>query len=555
MDPGDDATASPAHTTVVGSGRSGQVQLVALGPDESVVACDLPAEGAITIGRGGCSDVELPDPRVSRQHARLHVGAGPTFAIEDLGSANGTQVGRERLATGERQSVEVGEAIFIGSTVALIQPAPARRAPPATPTRRVAQEALAGACQRAAVEGGSFVVALVDLLDGFQRQPVEELLARQVLLEVRELAEYAALLPEGSPVLAALARLPGVAIGQAVYPADGATAERLLAEARTRVDAAALRVPGAEQLVFCDPRMRRLHDLARRAAAGLVNVLLLGETGVGKDVMARAIHRASPRARKPLQRVECAALTEALAESELFGHERGAFTGALAAKAGLIEAADGGTVLLDEVGDLPPRLQGKLLHLLETRQSTRVGAVQGRGVDVRFIAATNRDLEDDVARGLFRKDLFYRLDGFTITIPPLRERPADVLSLARAFLRESCRQLGRTVPALASETARQLERHRWPGNLRELRNVVDRAVLVCDGPAILPEHLALSTGPDEEPPLSPTDGQEKQRIETALAACGGNQSRAAKLLGMARSTLVLRLDALRVRRPRKPART
>jgi two-component system response regulator AtoC len=264
-------------------------------------------------------------------------------------------------------------------------------------------------------------------------------------------------------------------------------------------------------------------------------------------------------------------------------------------------------VFLDEVGELPPRLQAKLLHVLETRRNTRVGAVESRAIDVRFVAATNRDLEAEVRSGLFRKDLFYRLTGFTLNIPPLRDRPGDVVPLARALCRQSARRQGlAAVPMLSPEVATELERYPWPGNVRELRNTIERAVLIAGGEVIRREHLLLeANSPTKEavggprrvegsvvagagradsrtdnrtdnsaerrsavagdlPPAAPAsslsaptlpvggeeDG-EKQRIEAALAACGGNQSRAAKLLGMARSTLVLRLDALGIVRPRK----
>jgi DNA-binding NtrC family response regulator len=256
-------------------------------------------------------------------------------------------------------------------------------------------------------------------------------------------------------------------------------------------------------------------------------------------------------------------------------------------------------VFLDEVGELPPRLQAKLLHVLETRRNTRVGSVESRAIDVRFVAATNRDLEAEVQSGLFRKDLFYRLTGFTLNIPPLRDRRADVVPLARALCRQSAHRLGLpAVPLLSPEVAAELEHHPWPGNVRELRNTIERAVLISGGQTIKREHLLLDGGsPTKEaappgpgrgdsrserasavlsavagelPAATPrprpfaatlpagggsdagnSDDDEKQRIEAALAACGGNQSRAAKLLGMARSTLVLRLDALGIVRPRK----
>jgi two-component system response regulator AtoC len=565
MDSGHDRGQLIASTTVEGDlgQRFGPVQMVALGPDESMVACDLPAEGSITIGRGGQSTVELADRRVSRQHARLLVGPGPSFAIEDLGSANGTHVRGERLVAGKPVPIQIGEAIFIGATIALIQPASvASRVARLLPAED-GRARLAEACARGAAGAGTFAVVVIEVLDGFASERVTELAAQHLeagsLLAGVDRTQCVALIPDGSPLFErGLASLqPAVVWGRADYPRDGVSPEELLGRARALANAACVRVPIARQLIFCDGRMRRLHELARRAAVGLVNVLILGETGVGKDVMAQAIHRASPRATKVFQRIECAALTEALAESELFGHERGAFTGALTSKAGLIEVADGGTVFLDEVGELPLRLQAKLLHVVETRQITRVGALRGRPVDVRFVAATNRNLEEDVAQGLFRKDLYYRLNGFSLSIPPLRDRPGEILPLARAMLRETIRQLDRdNVPDFAAESIPLLEAHPWPGNVRELRNVVERSALMCEGQLILPEHLPFAddersptTGPATDDP-SP-DSEERRRIEEALARCGGNQRRAAKLLGMARSTLVLRLDAFGITRPRK----
>jgi transcriptional regulator with PAS, ATPase and Fis domain len=313
-------------------------------------------------------------------------------------------------------------------------------------------------------------------------------------------------------------------------------------------------------VTFCDPGIRRVFELARYAAAGLVNVLVLGETGVGKDLMARTIHRLSPRADRPFQRIECAALSETLADSELFGHERGAFTGAVCAKPGLLELADGGTVFLDEVGELSPRLQAKLLHVLEQRQITRVGATKGRACDIRFVAATNRDLERDVARGLFRKDLYYRLNGFSLCVPPLRERKSELLPLSRVLLRGLCRQLGRTTSlGLSPDAVQRLERHTWPGNVRELRNVLERAVLTCRSECLGADDLVFdSRGEDgaaeaavASPRVPPSHQEERARIEAALAACGGNQTRAARMLGIARSTLCVRLEVLGVARPRK----
>ena len=312
--------------------------------------------------------------------------------------------------------------------------------------------------------------------------------------------------------------------------------------------------------------MRRTYALAARAAAGTIGVVILGETGVGKDVLARWIHDASPRAARPFVSVNCAALSESLLESELFGHERGAFTGAAQAKEGLLETAPGGTVFLDEVGELPAATQAKLLRVIEAREVLRVGGVRPRKIDVRFVAATNRDLEADVARGSFRRDLYFRLNGMTLVVPPLRERPADVPLLARRFVAALAAGAGhRRVPAISAAALARLAAHAWPGNVRELRNVVERALLLCDGPAITeahlpPEVLSVVAAPPGAPSASRApstavpEGSERARILGALAACAGNQSRAAKKLGISRKVLIARLDAYGVARPRGPAR-
>jgi transcriptional regulator of acetoin/glycerol metabolism len=294
----------------------------------------------------------------------------------------------------------------------------------------------------------------------------------------------------------------------------------------------------------------------RRLARSESEILLLGETGVGKEVLARAIHASSPRAARALLSVNCAALSETLLESELFGHERGAFTGAAQAKPGLLETAPGGTVFLDEVGELPLAMQAKLLRVIEAREIVRVGGLRPRPIDVRFIAATNRDLEAEVQRNSFRRDLFFRLAGITLVVPPLRERPLDLPRLARDMLAELARQGGhRQPPPLPDATLDALADHSWPGNVRELRNVLERALLLCDGAAVTPAHLGLGamTAPaPAEPVTRHRDGTERARVLEALAACGGNQSRAARRLGISRKVLIARLDTYGVARPRKP---
>lgn len=325
-------------------------------------------------------------------------------------------------------------------------------------------------------------------------------------------------------------------------------------------------------LIVLDANMTALYEQAERAAQALISVLLLGETGVGKEVLARAIHGHSPRAKHAFMAINCAALGEQVLEGELFGYERGAFTGAVQARPGLFEAADGGTVLLDEVGELPLSTQAKLLRVLEERTVMRIGARATRAIDVRFLAATNRDLEAQVRAGAFRQDLFYRLNGISLTIPPLRARPLELEPLARSFLATACAALGRGVLELSAQAMRALKGHAWPGNVRELRNVIERAVVLCAEDCILPEHLPASlTGTpaqasapaalsNREAALDAGEFQaqiaamERERIVDALHRCGGNQTQTAKLLGISRSTLILQLEAFGLPRPRKRKR-
>ena len=311
--------------------------------------------------------------------------------------------------------------------------------------------------------------------------------------------------------------------------------------------------------------MKKVHALAERAAAGTINVLITGETGVGKELLAETVHRASPRRDGPYVCLNCAALSETLLESELFGHERGAFTGAVAAKPGLLETAAGGSLFLDEVGELPLATQAKLLRVIETREVTRLGSVRPRRIDVRFIAATNRDLEAEVGRGAFRQDLYFRFNGITLTIPPLRARVEEIRYLAELFARQICRDLGRGPAVLPPAIIALLESYAWPGNIRELKNLVERAVLLSAGPVIGHEHLPLDKlAPGSTPgsPPSPrvdtqklTPLTERDKIITALNACAGNQSRAAEMLGMPRRTFVNKLDLYRSRAPRRRATT
>src|SRR5450432_1284913 len=328
----------------------------------------------------------------------------------------------------------------------------------------------------------------------------------------------------------------------------------------------------APGVIVRDPAMRTLYADAARVARATINVLLLGETGVGKEVLARAIHAHSPRAKGPFLGVNCGALAESLLESELFGSEKGAFTGALA-RAGLFEAANGGTVFLDEIAELSLGMQAKLLRVLEERTVTRLGATRPRPIDVRFLSATNRDVDADSQEGRLRQDLYFRLNGVSLLIPPLRDRPQDIEALAASFLSAVCRDLERA-PGLAISPAALdlLRRHAWPGNVRELRNVIERAAVMCTESTILPEHLPPSVRAavrgDQGRTLPETTSSarhglhpdlqaemksvERSKILEALERCQGNQSEAARQLGMPRRTLVSRLTALGLTRRRTP---
>jgi DNA-binding NtrC family response regulator len=316
------------------------------------------------------------------------------------------------------------------------------------------------------------------------------------------------------------------------------------------------------------PAIEHVRAVMQRVANATIGVLILGETGAGKEVMARALHAGSQRADKPFVPIHCAALSAALFESELFGHERGAFTSALVAKPGLLETADGGTVFFDEIGELPEAIQVKLLRVLEDRVVVRVGGTRPIKLDVRFVAATHRDLEAEVERGAFRADLYFRLTGVTLVVPPLRDRAGEIEELARGFCEDTAARLGRPAPAISPEALAALEGYSWPGNIRELRNMIERATVLCDGEVIEPDDLPLDKMAATLPPArrgsaasarsaAPArparidDEAEKARIVAALAQCDGNQTRAAGVLGYSLRKLVYLMTRYELPRPRK----
>jgi DNA-binding NtrC family response regulator len=291
-------------------------------------------------------------------------------------------------------------------------------------------------------------------------------------------------------------------------------------------------------IVGDSPRMKTLLELVDQVAKSRASVLIVGESGTGKELIAEAIHRASPRAKAPLVRLNCAALAEGLLESELFGHEKGAFTGAVARREGRFKQADQGTLFLDEVSEIPAATQVKLLRFLQERAFERVGGNETLHVDVRIIAATNRDLGSLIAEGRFREDLFYRLNVVSLEIPPLRERVSDIPALAMFFLARYAEENGKRIEGFEDEALRALGAYRWPGNVRELENAIERAVVLCDEARIGRNHLPANIAPKEEPngppriPGSSIDDIERFAILKTLEMCGGSTSKAAAVLGI-----------------------
>ncbi|MCC6747715.1 MAG: sigma 54-interacting transcriptional regulator [Deltaproteobacteria bacterium] len=544
----------------------------------------------LVVGRGELANLRIEESSLSRQHACFRLAAGELW-VEDLGSTNGTRVGGAPVA---RSVLPLGAEVQIGTVTVEVQ-APATFEP-----RRyglLGHEAFLAFLEdevlRARTFGEPFaLLQLAGPLDGASRLPRWAPLLREALRPVDRLGRYGpetveVLLPhtdtEGARVvaerlLAPRAGLPPLRCGLASWPEHGTDLEALLAASRAALlatsEAETLHVapahwPGTLSLEVRPPAESVTEAAARklaRIAAAEISVLIVGETGVGKERAAAAIHAQSARVGRPLVAVNCGALPAALLESTLFGHERGAFTGAERTRPGVFESAEGGTVFLDEVGELSPAAQAALLRVLETKRVTRVGSSAELAVDVRVVAATHRDLEAMVRRGEFREDLLYRLNAVTLELPPLRARRAEIEALVQAFLAAANQANGRTLEGLDPAALALLQSYAWPGNLRELRNVIERAVVLAEGPLItvedLPERLRkappASAPPDGSAPdsgstlsLAPFNEQverfESALIVDALRQSGGNQSEAARLLHMPRRTLINKLKAYGIR--------
>ncbi len=482
----------------------------------------LPNKECLLVGRHSDCDVLIDDASVSRHHAHMYLGS--SCFIEDLGSTNGTRIAGKQITPRTKVAISPGQVIVLGSVAMVLQP-----------IRRTS--------------------------------------------------------------------IPPPPLVQPCAP------------------------PTSDEPVIIDAEMLTVYSFLETLATSPIAILILGETGVGKELAAQRVHKCSERASKPLVQVNCAAIPENLIESELFGHARGAFTGAQTSKQGLIQAAHGGTLFLDEVGDLPLTAQAKLLRVLETGELTRIGEVKLTHVDVRFVSATNQDLPTMISQQLFRADLFYRLNGATVSIPPLRERASEIVPLARFFLARFAAQQGRQPPTISEAASQRLLAYQWPGNVRELRNIMQRTVALCKadvievddlrfdvphswpGPGCIPKAPQIPRiehPPNFEPPAWPDERAtqamrapspvvcetspkressgaldsnlrddsptqrvstseneastelkdamqryEREEIVTALRQTGGNQTRAAMLLGISRRTLTNKLGQYDIDRPRR----
>ncbi len=551
------------------------------------------------VGRSASSHIHIDASSVSRTHARI-IPDGDSIYVQDLGSTNGTFINGERLGM-EPEPVNVGDAIRFGDVVAQLRGFRASRVfKPRLVTAVEFDERIGEEAERCVRYDRSLAVMAIEISPvtdrnaNAARTAVIANLRSLDVVTVRVPGRFDVMLAECSKeeALEVARRIydsfggRGISgkIGVAAYPTDVPSFDSLLLAAQLAMHSVAeegieVAKEGARTLQLADrevivaePSMIRLFGLIERIAAGGLPILVFGETGSGKEIIAEAVHALGPRAEKPLVKLNCAAVPEQLLESELFGHEKGAFSGAEAAKPGLFEAADGGTLFLDEIGEMNAALQAKLLRVLEDKRVRRVGATKEHQVDVRIVAATHRDLKAAATEGRFRRDLFYRLSAMVLKIPPLRERRREIPLLAERFAAEAADQAGLGPVTLGAQAMAALKDYEWPGNIRELRNVISSAVMVCDGAEVAHEHLppeiakprsieaALSNVSADHTTQIDLGGVpleeelraiEKRRIEEALEACDGNQTQAAKLLGMPRRTLVRKLGSLDIEVSRK----
>ncbi|HRC58021.1 MAG TPA: sigma 54-interacting transcriptional regulator [Kofleriaceae bacterium] len=526
----------------------------------------------VVVGRAPPSDVVIAELGLSRQHARFTWGDDGIW-VEDLGSTNGTKKNGEPIT---RATLAYGDELAVGPViVALHAVAPTDDELRGFDGHDRFVAALAEEVTRARTFQRPLTLMMVraaNAKEGHVSRWAPRLRAR--LRPVDRVGIYGpsavlVSLPETTPdavhglVGELTSGTPPLTCRAVGFPGDGGSVEELIAALQVATSASRPVSSSSDSagVVVKSAAMKQVMSAVKRVAASTIAVLIQGETGTGKEVLARAIHEAGPRKKKPLRCINCAAIPGMLIESVLFGHEQGAFTSADKSARGLFEQADGGTVLLDEIGELAAPAQAALLRVLETKKVTRVGGDREIDVDVRVIAATHRDLETMVESGRFRADLLYRLNPMTLHIPPLRERVEEIRPLAERFLKEANKQAGTQVRAFEPQALEALERYPWPGNVRELRNVIDRAVVLAEGPAItlaeLTERVRGTSAvapPVSEGELPAGDYKDHVRryevdlILKTLRAHGGNQTEAAKALQMPLRTLVHKIQTYGIRK-------
>ncbi len=548
---------------------------------DGAITAHLEKGRSLIVGRAAPSEIEIHDLNLSRQHARFSWDDHGLW-VEDLGSTNGTRkngepvrdsAGRVRIAPGDdisvgpvKVSVHVLSSIdeelrgFDGHDrfVAALEEELTR-------ARTFARPLALCMVRGTNAKDGSGHVSRWGGRVRSQLRPVDRVGIygpHAVLVSLPETTAASA----QAFVLSLTGGTPPLATTVVAFPEDGASVEELISavQAPSRTRAADERTSSG--VIAKSAAMKSVMATVKKVAQSTIAVLITGETGTGKEVLARAIHEGGARKKMPMRSINCAAIPGTLIESVLFGHEHGAFTGADKQAKGIFEQAHGGTVLLDEIGELAPSAQAALLRVLETKKVTRVGGDKEIDVDVRVIAATHRDLEAMVEAGRFRQDLLYRLNTMTIRLPPLRERTDEIKPLAERFLQEAAKQANNDVRSIDPKALAALEQYSWPGNVRELRNAIDRAVALAENKTIMLADLtdrirgASRSGSTTTPPDSASDGAlpsnykdhlkkyEADLIVKALHKFGGNQTEAAKALGLPLRTLVHKIQTYGIKK-------
>lgn len=578
-----------------GEPRAAQLTLLLYHRD-GAVAVVLRDSQPIVVGRAPEADVVVRDEGVSRQHARFEL-LGDRVLVSDLESTNGVLVDGRQVTSA---LIRPGQVVGLGAvTVTLHRLEPGEELSGLESHDRFVTMAIYE-CAQSKAFGRSFALMLLRTVSGRDELRRSFPRIQRSLRSVDRIALYGPdtlemLLPQASreDALRLAWSMLGGALGHrhrpslfvcglAIYPTNGTSIDELMAAATSAMHRAtpeqpvevgeehgqvAVEAGGVFEPVVVSPATRSLFELVDRLGASDIPVLIVGETGSGKEVAARAIHARSRRFRGPFLCVNCAAIPASLLESFLFGHVKGAFTGADRDTTGMLEAAHGGTLLLDEIGELTASAQAALLRFLDQRRITRLGSTKETPVDVRILAATNRDINRMCSAGTFREDLLHRINAITVRVPPLREREEDILPLAERFLVQACRANQRDIEGFEPEVARVLRRYRWPGNVRELRNVIERAVVLSSRPLIRVEDLAEGLQGLHEldqkhtVPVDPVElasdadldlRQRVTRLEAeliieALRRTGGNRTAAARLLRIPIRTLSRKMDTHKIR--------